>query len=579
MKRINFGKILLFFIAAVLCCGSFGVYGADFTGIEVGNDILSGEVEVSGTIDDVYFLSFCITDTNVSGVTYTETMLETRTYAIGQTITDLNGKFSYRLKMPASLETGTYRVFIYADDRQGIYRDFAYSNYKNAVSSFEYLNKETNVERLSSYIKENINTLKSELLFDDYFYAGFTGQQKEKAAEMFISARPESGFQTLEQMRNYFNTQCISIFCQAETDWDKIDRAIREKGSLYGDISLYAAADRETRYAVCARLHSTYVSAAEFFDYLASETVVQSFKCAKVWNTYPELISRFQKYFPLSDWQKTEFSSLSNSDINELYINMFSSKNSYNNCGDIFSAYVSEIERLYSKRGPSNTSSGGGGGGGGGSTGGRSPGIADFAVSGEKNFGHSPDGSAETTESSVFHDIGDALWAQEYIMELYHRGIVSGAGDGCFYPNDSVKREEFVKMLALSFGLEKSADIPFLDVADDAWYKDYVALAYGEGVVYGVSENQFGTGGLLTREDLAVMVYRVMSERNIVFQENQIVFSDEAKISPYAKEAVENMCGLGIINGMPDGTFRPGDYATRAETSKILSIALSAIRE
>lgn len=570
-----------FFAAAVLCFTALTVHSAEFTEVEIKNNILSGEVEISGRGDDVYNIGFCVTDANVSSMSYTEKIMETRTYAIGQTASDLSGRFSCRLKMPESLITGTYRVFIYADDRKGIYRDFAYSDYQAANVRFEYLNTESDSNKLNSYFLTNIAALKNEMLFDDYFYNEFVESQRKKAAEMFLVARPARGFQTLEQMRGCFHTICLSIACSEEHDVARSDRYLRERGSLYGDVTLYVSVEEEVRRAVCGKLTGAYLEPERFFEFIESESVVQSFKCAAVWNKYPDLMERFSGYFPLTEPQRQQAARLTNTERNELYMNMYSSRARYESCGEILAVYIAEIERLSGQQ----TSSGGAPnenkGGGSFSGGGHSSSVADFAVTGDVTAGYLPseNNNVQQGGTDIFHDINDAFWAKDYIFDLYSKNIVSGFEDGCFYPNNNVTREEFVKMAALSFHLQNGTPVPFDDVPEDAWYRDYIALAYGERLVLGVDENRFGVGEYLTREDLAVIVYRAMRSRDMAFGENQIHFLDEADISPYAKESVLDMCSLGIISGMPDGTFCPREFATRAQTAKILSAVLSMISQ
>ena len=106
----------------------------------------------------------------------------------------------------------------------------------------------------------------------------------------------------------------------------------------------------------------------------------------------------------------------------------------------------------------------------------------------------------------------------------------------------------------------------FEDVPSDAWYSSYVYSAVKNGIVSGVSANQFGTGLPITREDVAVLIWRACQGQEV----NVENFSDGDDVSNYAKEAVMWLKESKIVSGYDDGTFRPKNLITRAETAKIL---------
>ena len=175
---------------------------------------------------------------------------------------------------------------------------------------------------------------------------------------------------------------------------------------------------------------------------------------------------------------------------------------------------------------------------------------------------------------NIFDDIDSVSWAVESIVELAQKGIISGKGNRMFYPNDSITREEFVKIIALTF-FEKSdaADVTFNDVADGEWYAKYVKQAYGEGVISGIGYNMFGTGANITREDMAVIAYNTAvktGKYNADDTADEFMFDDDSLISDYAKEAVYKLYSAGIINGMGDGEYAPKQFVTRAQAAKII---------
>ncbi len=185
-----------------------------------------------------------------------------------------------------------------------------------------------------------------------------------------------------------------------------------------------------------------------------------------------------------------------------------------------------------------------------------------------------PTVTGETKEPilmDVYSDIENVIWARNAIVNLTNQGIVSGKGKDIFAPNDMVTREEFVKMLVGAFApeVEISEKISFNDVDKNAWYYPYIEKGVNAGIVTGYSDEFFGVGQNITRQDMAVMTYRAALS-NISPESEENGFSDFDRVSEYAKTAVSVMSEKGIINGKGDGKFYPNDNATRAEAAKIV---------
>ena len=117
----------------------------------------------------------------------------------------------------------------------------------------------------------------------------------------------------------------------------------------------------------------------------------------------------------------------------------------------------------------------------------------------------------------------------------------------------------------------ENAKSNFSDVKSGAWYESYIASAYKNGLVSGVTENTFGVGKFITRQDMAVICYRVLEKKGIPSNERDFNgFQDEDTISDYAKEAVKELYILGMINGTGDGCFSPLLLATRAQSAVMI---------
>lgn len=180
-----------------------------------------------------------------------------------------------------------------------------------------------------------------------------------------------------------------------------------------------------------------------------------------------------------------------------------------------------------------------------------------------------------------FTDI-EGNWAADYINYLAAREIVSGMTDTTFAPGANVTRAQFVQLLAnmAEADITSSGALStpaFKDVNSKAWYASAVTWAAQQGVVLGTKNNDgtwsFDPNGYVTRQDMAVMLMRYMSEVEgveITGKNIAIKFNDQAHIASYAKEAVDKMSAAGVINGKTSTTFAPSDKATRSESAKMI---------
>lgn len=168
----------------------------------------------------------------------------------------------------------------------------------------------------------------------------------------------------------------------------------------------------------------------------------------------------------------------------------------------------------------------------------------------------------------AFADVGKDYWAAEYIKSLKERNIISGDEQGNFNPENDITREEFTKMLVLAAGLyNENAICGFYDVQSCKWAESYIGSAVEAGIINGVDNNTFGVGEKLTRQDMAVMVYRIFGDK---ISTGNMEFTDAQDISEYAKQAVAALANDGVINGFEDGEFKPFETARRSQCAKLI---------
>ena len=168
-----------------------------------------------------------------------------------------------------------------------------------------------------------------------------------------------------------------------------------------------------------------------------------------------------------------------------------------------------------------------------------------------------------------FTDLANVQWAKESINALVEKGVISESTDKKFNPDRNVTREEFVKMIVVAMGVfDKNAVSTLADVDSNEWYAPYIASAEKTGLITGDEKGNFGVGEEISRQDMAVIIYRAMADS--AKQGNASGFADDGEIADYAKTAVYSLAEMGIVNGIGDNSFAPFGAATRAMAAKVI---------
>lgn len=173
--------------------------------------------------------------------------------------------------------------------------------------------------------------------------------------------------------------------------------------------------------------------------------------------------------------------------------------------------------------------------------------------------------------TTSFQDVTQG-WAKDAISALGARGVVKGVGDGEFNPKGQVTRAEFITMLMNVLELaDESVTTSFSDVKQGEWYHVNIAIAQKLGIVNGKPDGSFGVRENITREDMAVMIYKAIQVKQLALASDEATeFKDKASIANYAKQAVEAIQGAGIIKGVGNDEFAPKKTANRDEAAVMI---------
>ncbi len=182
---------------------------------------------------------------------------------------------------------------------------------------------------------------------------------------------------------------------------------------------------------------------------------------------------------------------------------------------------------------------------------------------------------------SPFEDVPLGHWAFDAIARLKAEGVIKGtgsAGDGprapSYEPDRPITRAEFAVLLTRALELEPpptGVPVPsFIDVTESDWFYDAVTGAVAAGYMFGRAEGFFEPLEDLTRQEAAVVAARVKAELPAPPDTPVPEFTDSSQIAAWALAAVLKAAQRGLLNGYPDGTFRPVSPLRRAEAAVLV---------
>lgn len=179
-----------------------------------------------------------------------------------------------------------------------------------------------------------------------------------------------------------------------------------------------------------------------------------------------------------------------------------------------------------------------------------------------------------------FRDVaGPADWSHEGIDYCVRRSLMVGTGVGTFSPDMACSRAQIVQVLYNLSGDKTDYGnyyLPFTDVAPGDWFYEAVAWAYANDIVAGTSATTFAPNDVITREQMAVILYGYTAKFAPEFTGNAAslsTFPDAGSVANWAYAAMSWAVGNGLISGMGSGGvtyLAPQGSATRAQASAII---------
>ena len=190
-----------------------------------------------------------------------------------------------------------------------------------------------------------------------------------------------------------------------------------------------------------------------------------------------------------------------------------------------------------------------------------------------------------TASAATFTDINEVTWASSTIQAVSDKGLINGYEDGTFRAKNNVTYSEAMVMvynLMSKTGNLKASATNTLSIYQSVlntykiptWSQSTVAYGLSAQILMAADLPKFTTNGVsnpATRQDVAVMFGRALSEKYDIYAGTGVNYNDVWRISNEAMPYVDLLTRLGIVTGDDSGNFNPTANITRAEMAVMMN--------
>ena len=168
-----------------------------------------------------------------------------------------------------------------------------------------------------------------------------------------------------------------------------------------------------------------------------------------------------------------------------------------------------------------------------------------------------------------FVDVPENAWYRDAVILMKLAGITAGTSEDTFSPNQIATRAEAVTFLWRAYGSQEPTDTEcgFTDLEQDAWYRDAVLWAVEKGITGGTSETTFSPNQVCNRAEIVTFLWRAAGSPTSELQ--SCPFLDVSEQDWY-RDAVLWAYENGVTAGTSATSFSPTKSCTRAEISMFL---------
>lgn len=182
-------------------------------------------------------------------------------------------------------------------------------------------------------------------------------------------------------------------------------------------------------------------------------------------------------------------------------------------------------------------------------------------------------GFMATSYAISFCDVAADAWYNVYVYDLAEKGVINGyvdeSGNSIYKPDKKVTVAEFIKLIITASAPDINYNL--IDADFEHWAAKYVKVAENFEVL---ATGEYGLDDM-NREITRIEVVRILSRCDILIREtwqtaSTKIFTDTQELTSDQLIYLNHAVGIGVINGDPEGTFRPNDGLKRSESAKII---------
>lgn len=173
--------------------------------------------------------------------------------------------------------------------------------------------------------------------------------------------------------------------------------------------------------------------------------------------------------------------------------------------------------------------------------------------------------------TTAFQDVPSTEWYNQAVTYVSENNIMSGS-NGRFSPNERLTRGMMAQILYNIENATASGAAAFPDVAASDWFATAVSWVSSQNYMSGYSNGRFGPNDNITREQLAVILYRYAQAKgyDVTGSAELSGFADGASVASWSADAVRWAVSVGLLSGKSGSRLDPAGPATRAEVAQIL---------
>ncbi|MGI6124786.1 MAG: glycosyl hydrolase family 18 protein [Acetivibrionales bacterium] len=160
-------------------------------------------------------------------------------------------------------------------------------------------------------------------------------------------------------------------------------------------------------------------------------------------------------------------------------------------------------------------------------------------------------------------------YAQDDILDIANKGWMIGVSSDAFAPNRTLTRAEAAVILVRALGLEKETPAEDFSDTENHGFRDMIGIARKYQILLGDGRNRFWPDSPLTREQMAMVLDRILVLPNPVTKHP---FSDiSPNKNPLSYDSIMRLANNGIVVGNGKGTYNPLGRVLRGEMAAFVN--------